>query len=50
MRVINLTPAEEKSAATDDRSRSRNLLSPGDSLPFLDVCPLLHPGGSSAFL
>lgn len=49
--AINLTPAEDKrTAATDDGSRSRNLLSPGDSLPFLDLPPLLHPGGSSAFL
>lgn len=49
--AINLTPAEDKStAATGDRSRSRNLLSPGDSLPFLDLPPLLRPGVSSAFL
>lgn len=49
--AINLTPAEDKrTAVTDDGSRSRNLLSPGDSLPFLDLPPLLHPGGSSTFL
>lgn len=49
--AINLTPAEDNNtAAMDYRSRSRNLLSPGNSLPFLDLPPLLHPGVSSTFL
>lgn len=45
--VIHLIPSEDKTAAMDDGSRSLNLLSSGDSLPFLD---LLCLGGSSVFL
>lgn len=45
--VSHLIPSENKTAAMDHGSRSLNLLSSGDSLPFLD---LLCLGGSSVFL
>lgn len=45
--VTNLIPSEDKTAAMDDDgSRRLNLLSSGDSLPFLGLCL----GGSSKFL
>lgn len=39
---------DNRTTATD--AMSRNLLSPGDSLPFLELLPLLCPGRSSTFL
>lgn len=47
--MINLTPAEDSRTSTTG-AVSRNLLSPGDSLPFLELPPLFCPGSSGAFL
>lgn len=43
--MINLTLAEGSRTSTTD-AMSRNLLSPGDSLPFLELPPLFRPVSS----